>query len=39
MVEKASTVPRDRAGQLIGRLSPEDVSAVNRALAVFFGFT
>ena len=29
MVEKASTVPRDRAGQLIGRLSPEDVTAVS----------
>jgi mRNA interferase MazF len=38
MVEKASTVPRDRAGQLIGRLSPEDISAVNRALALFLGF-
>jgi mRNA interferase MazF len=38
MVEKASTVPRDRATQLIGRLSPEDMSAVNRALALFLGF-
>ena len=38
LVEKASTVPRDRAGQLIGRLSPEDISAVNRALALFLGF-
>jgi len=38
MVEKASTVPRDRAGQLIGRLSPEEMTAVNRALAVFLGF-
>ena len=33
MVEKASTVPRERADQLIGRLSAEDMSAVNRALA------
>ena len=38
IVEKASTVPRDRAGQLIGRLSPKDISAVNRALALFLGF-
>ena len=39
MVEKASTVPRDRAGQLIGRLSAEDMTAVNRALALFFGLS
>jgi mRNA interferase MazF len=39
MVEKASTVPRERADQLIGRLSAEDMSAVNRALALFLGFT
>ena len=38
MVEKASTVPRDRAGQLIGQLSMEDMSAVNHALALFLGF-
>jgi mRNA-degrading endonuclease toxin of MazEF toxin-antitoxin module len=37
MVEKASTVPRDRAGQFIGRLSGEDMTAVNRALAFFLG--
>ena len=39
MVEKASTVPRERADQSIGRLSAEDMSAVNRALALFLGFT
>jgi mRNA interferase MazF len=38
MVEKASTIPRYKASQLIGRLSPEDMTAVNRALAVFLGF-
>ena len=38
MVEKASTVPRDGAGQLIGRLSADDMTAVNRALALFLGF-
>ena len=39
MVEKASTIPRYKASQLIGRLSPEDMTAVNRALAVFLGFS
>lgn len=38
MVEKAGTVPRFKAGQLIGRLSPDDMTAVNRALAIFLGF-
>jgi mRNA interferase MazF len=38
MVEKASTVPRYKASQSIGRLSLEDMTAVNRALAVFLGF-
>jgi mRNA interferase MazF len=39
MVEKASTIPRYKASQLIGRLSPKDMTAVNRALAVFLGFS
>jgi mRNA interferase MazF len=38
MVEKASTVPRYQASQTIGRLSSKDMTAVNRALAVFLGF-
>ncbi len=38
MVEKASTVPQSKANQSIGRLSAEDMSAVNQALAVFLGF-
>ncbi|NVN88249.1 MAG: type II toxin-antitoxin system PemK/MazF family toxin [Rhodopseudomonas sp.] len=38
MVEKASTVPRHKAGQLIGHLSSDDMTAVNRALAIFLGF-
>ncbi len=38
MIEKASTVPRYKASQTIGRLSSEDMTAVNRALAVFLGF-
>lgn len=39
MVEKASTLPRAKAGPVIGRLSITDMAAVNRALAVFLGFT
>ncbi len=39
MVEKASTVPRHKANKVIGHLSSEDMTAVNRALAVFLGFT
>jgi mRNA interferase MazF len=38
MVEKAATLPRSKAGPVIGRLSATDMSAVNRALALFFGF-
>ncbi len=39
MVEKASTLPRGKAGPVIGRLSVTDMAVVNRALAVFFGFS
>jgi mRNA interferase MazF len=38
MVEKASTSPRSKAGPVIGRLSPTDMSAVSRAFALFLGF-
>jgi mRNA interferase MazF len=38
MVEKASTLPRSKAGPVIGRLSATDMGAVNRALALFLGF-
>ena len=38
MVDKAQTVPREKIGESFGRLSNESLLAVNRALAVFFGF-
>jgi mRNA interferase MazF len=38
MVDKAQTIPRDKVGDIVGRLSDEDLLAVNRALAVFLGF-
>ncbi len=38
MVDKAQTVPREKIGESFGRLSNEHMLAVNRALAVFFGF-
>ena len=38
MVERAATLPRSKAGPVIGRLSATDMNAVNRALALFLGF-
>lgn len=37
MVEKISTIPREKAGPVIGRLSEADMAAVNRILAIFLG--
>ena len=39
MVDKTATIPRSKAGPVIGRLSDTEMSAVNRALALFLGFT
>ena len=38
MVDKAATVLREKTGPVMGRLSPDDMTAVNRALAIFLGF-
>jgi len=38
MVDKAQSVPRKKIGDPVGRLSDDDMSVVNRALAVLFGF-
>jgi mRNA interferase MazF len=37
MVDKITAVARRRVGRRIGRLSPDEISAVNRALAIFLG--
>jgi mRNA interferase MazF len=37
MVDKAHTIPRDKAGDPFGELEPRSMTAVNRALAVFLG--
>ncbi|MEB3331864.1 MAG: type II toxin-antitoxin system PemK/MazF family toxin [Synechococcaceae cyanobacterium] len=37
MIDKVTTVPRSRLGQCIGRLAPEDLLRLNRALLVFLG--
>jgi len=37
MVDKAHTIPRDKAGSPFGELEPRILSAVDRALAVFLG--
>jgi len=37
MVDKAHTIPRDKAGEPFGELEPRTMTAVDRALAVFLG--
>jgi mRNA interferase MazF len=37
MVDKVTTVSRDKLGQRIGRLADEDVVRLNRALVLFLG--
>jgi mRNA interferase MazF len=37
MVDKITTVPRSRMGTRIGRLEPEIISRLDRALIVFLG--
>jgi mRNA interferase MazF len=38
MINQTITIRAKRVGQQIGRLSADDMSAVNRALAIFLGF-
>src|SRR5947199_340751 len=38
MINWVTTVRRKRVGEQIGHLSNDDMNAVNRALALFFGF-
>ena len=38
MVDKPQSIAREKIGAVIGRLDDESMLAVNRALAVFFGF-
>ncbi len=37
MVDKITTVPRSKLGELVGRLSDEDKVRLGRAILVFFG--
>jgi len=37
MIDKATTVPREKVGGKFGRIREGDMLAVNRALALFFG--
>jgi mRNA interferase MazF len=37
MVDKVTTVPRNRLGQCIGRLAEDDLLRLNRSLLVFLG--
>jgi len=38
MIDKATTVPREKVGQAFGRLDDTTLVAVHRALAVFLGY-
>ncbi|KIZ44002.1 MULTISPECIES: type II toxin-antitoxin system PemK/MazF family toxin [Rhodopseudomonas] len=38
MADKCSTLPRNKVGDVFGRLTDSDMTAVNRALAIFLGF-
>ncbi|NTW53908.1 MAG: type II toxin-antitoxin system PemK/MazF family toxin [Chlorobaculum sp.] len=38
MVDKAQTVPSEKIGKVIGNLDDATMMAVNRALALWFGF-
>jgi mRNA interferase MazF len=37
MVDKVQSVPRERIGEVFGRVSEEQMLAVGRSLAVFLG--
>ena len=39
MVDKVTTVRKDRLGDKLGRLDEEDVTRLNRAIMVFLGLT
>ena len=39
MVDKLSTVPRNKLGRRIGRLDEDDVVRVNRAMMMFLGLS
>jgi mRNA interferase MazF len=38
MGDKIQTIPREKIGQVIGRLGADEMVAVDRALALFLGF-
>jgi mRNA interferase MazF len=37
MVDKVSTVPRSKVGRLVGRLGNQELSVLNRRVALFLG--
>jgi mRNA interferase MazF len=39
MVDKTHTIPRDKAGEIFGKLGDELMLKVTRSLAVFLGFS
>ncbi len=39
MTDKAGTIRKERTGNVIGRISDDEIASVTRALALFLGFT
>ena len=39
MVDKITTVPKDKLGKRIGNLVPQDMTRLNQAMVVFLGVT
>ena len=37
MIDKAATLPRDKVGQVIGRVDPLTIQSVDKALVAFLG--
>jgi len=37
MVDKVSTIPRSKVGRLVGRLDNQELSQLNRRVALFLG--
>jgi mRNA interferase MazF len=39
MIDKIGTIPKSKVGYVIGKLARDDLTAVDRALALFLGFS
>ena len=37
MIDKITTIPREKVGQVFGHLDYEEMTAINRVMVIFFG--